>query len=185
MSEAEYFDLGQSYKRAQFLTAPGKKDPHGEAEGVVTNPSMLDRYNHASTVILCKDIADLLVKRYPGWAWAVQPQEFGGVINIYNIHLHTSYAYTIVMDDIMNDPRRREAVRAGGEILRRFRMPDRMDPERLKEAPRDARGQCIPDISDFKNRKERQNAEIALGLATGKMEIIEDSQGHRYLRVKG
>jgi len=59
-----------------------------------------------------------------------------------------------------------------------------MDRALLAAAPRDAAGQCIPDISDFKSKKERQRAEIALGLATGTMEIVETAEG-RYLKVKG
>lgn len=177
----ETFDLTQ--RRVAQAVASGKKDVHGEAEGMVGSPDQLDKFNHPSTVILCKDIADILVKRYPGWAWAVQPQEFGQVINIFNLNLHTHYGFTIRMDDIMNDPRRRWAVRAGHEILRRFRMPDRMSRTVLAEAPRDLHGQCIPDISDFKSKKEKQRAEIALGLATGKMHVVTDEHGRKYLRV--
>ena len=161
----------------------GKKDQHGEPEGVVTHPDQLSQHYHSSTVILCKDIADLLVRHYPDWAWAVQPDEFGQVINIFNLNLHSEYGYTIRMVDIMHDPSRKQAVRAGGEILKRFRMPRRMNRELLASAPRDARGMCIPDISDFKSKKAKMDAEIAMGLATGKMEIVETPDGKRYLKV--
>jgi hypothetical protein len=183
MSEAVEFDLQGAYRRAVALTKPGKRDPHGEAEGVVTKPSQLDEHYHASTVIMCKDIADILVKRYPGWSWAVQPQDFGQVVNIFNLHLHSEFAYTIRYDDIMNDPRRRQAIKGGHEILRRFGVSDRMIPYKLAELPRDARGNCIPDISDMADRKMKQEAEIARGLATGRMEIVRDSEGNQYLKV--
>jgi hypothetical protein len=184
MDNTEVFDLGRSYQRAKYLTISGKKDPHGEAEGVVRQPSQLEKHNHASTVILCKDVADTLVKRFPDWLWAVQPQEFGGVINIYNHNLHTDYAYTLKMDDL-TDPgaRKRWVHRAGGEILRRFKQPDRMHPDKLAEAPRDLKGNCIPDISDIATKKQQQEAEIAMGLATGRMEIVTDEVGHQYLKV--
>jgi hypothetical protein len=161
----------------------GRRDYNAEPEGVVNTPTELSKNYHSSTVILCKDIADLLVRHYPDWAWAVQPDEFGKVINIFNLNLHSEYGYTIRMVDIMYDPSRREAIKAGAEILKRFNMPKRMDRTRLAEAPRDARGMCIPDISDFKSKKERMNAEIAMGLATGKMEIVETPDGKRYLKV--
>lgn len=179
----ESFDI--KARRAKASLTSGKKDPHGEAEGVVHTPAELTKHNHASTVILCKDIADILVKQYPDWAWAVQPQEIGQVINVFNLNLHSEYGYTIRMDDIMHDPHRKQAYRAGGEILARFGMPRKMDRALLAAAPRDLRGNCIPDISDFKSKKERQNAEIAHGLATGKMDVVEDEEGRRYLRVKG
>ena len=178
MDNVEVFDFNRS-RRTMWS---GKKDAHGEAEGEVNAPSQLDAHNHGSTVILCKDIADILTKNYPDWAWAVQPQEFGQVINIYNLNLHTEYAYTIRMVDIMYDPMRREAYRAGGEILKRFRMPYKMDRALLASAPRDARGNCIPDISDFKSKKEKQQAELAMMLATGKAKIVQTPQGP-YLQV--
>jgi hypothetical protein len=167
--------------RIRRTVSSGKKDPYGDAEGVVRRPDELDRYNHASTVILVKDIADILVKAYPGWAWAVQPDERGGVINVYNLHCHVEFAYTIRMDDIMNDARRKQAHKAGDEVLRRFRMPNRMDPEEVAEAPRDAKGMMIPTLTDFEESRLRNNAEIALKLATGDWEIVETTRG-RYLR---
>lgn len=160
----------------------GKYDPVGEPEGEIDRPDDFHASHHASTVILCKDIADLLVKTYPGWLWAVEPQEFGQVINVYCHNLHTQYGYTIRMRDIMDDPRRREAVRAGGEILRRFRMPNRFDAAALAAAPRDMNGNCIPDISDFATRKQVREAEIARKLSTGEWKIVE-ADGKRYLRA--
>jgi hypothetical protein len=181
MDNAEVFDLEAAMRRADHALTPGKKDIFGEAEGEVSAPEGLEQHNTSSTVILVKDIADILTKRYPGWAWAVQPDEHGGIINIFNLHLHTSYGFTIRMDDIMDDPRRRLATVAGHTILRRFRMPDRMNPEELLEVPRDLEGMCIPDISDFKSGKERDNAMIALKLATGEWSIVEGPNG-KYLR---
>lgn len=178
MDNVAVFDLTRNRKRRT-----GKFDPHGEAEGEVHHPDELDQYNHASTVILCKDIADILTKTYPDWAWAVQPQEFGQVINIFNLNLHTEYGYTIRMVDIMYDPGRRQAYKAGAEILKRFNMPRKMDRERLAAAPRDANGLCIPDISDFKSGKERSQAELARLLAEGKAEIVTQPDGGVYLKV--
>lgn len=178
----ESFDFERAYKRALRHTASGRKDHGAEAEGIVQKPSSL--LVHGSTETLCKDIADILVRRYPDWSWAIQPQEFGGVINIYNFHLHNQYGFTLKMDDLSNPrPRKRLVERAGHEILRRFRMPDRMRMDVLAEAPRDIAGNCIPDISDIASKKERQNAEIALGLATGRLEHVTDAQGHQYLKV--
>jgi len=161
----------------------GRQDVGAEPEGVITRPDQFDSSYHGSTEIICKDIADHLVKRFRGWAWAIQPNEFGRIINIFNLHLSSEFGYTIRMVDIMNDPRRREAIRAGHEILRRFRMPDHFDPDAVMEMPRDLKGQGIPDISDFKNRKQARDAEIAHKLATGEWQIVE-VDGMRYLRAK-
>jgi hypothetical protein len=160
----------------------GKLDPHGEAEGVITNPKDFDTSIHGSTQILCKDIAEILVKYYGGWAWAVQPNDFGQIINIYNLNLHTEFGYTIRMVDIMNDPKRREAVKGGHEILRRFSMPDRFDAAAVMAMPRDVKGQGIPDISDFENKKMIRDTEIARKLDSGEWKIVE-ADGIRYLKA--
>lgn len=180
--KVEAFDPSWLKRKLAAVRHAGKRDPHGEPEGVVTNPNDLDPSYHGSTVILCKDIADILVKRYPGWMWVVKPNQFGQVIDIYCLQLHNQYGYTIPIKDIMNDPRRRQATIAGHEILRRFGMPDRMNKDRLAAAPRDMLGHCIPDISDFANKKKVREAEIAKKLATGEWSIVEAENGERYVR---
>lgn len=180
--KVEEFDLGWVKRKIRSFMHTGKRDPHGEPEGVVTKPDQFDDSYHGSTVILCKDIAEILVKRYPGWMWAVKPNAFGRVIDVFCLQLHDQFGYTIKMVDIMHDPKRRQATIAGYEILRRFGMPDRLNLERLAAAPRDAQGKCIPDISDFADRKRVRDAEIARKLATGEWSIVEAEDGKRYVR---
>ena len=169
-----------STKAGHFHRIPvvGEED----AEGEVTHPDQLDQHYHASTVILVKDIAEILTKQYPGWAWAVQPDDRGGVINIFNLHCHTEMGFTIRMSDIMDDPRRRWASRAGGELLERFRMPTKLDTGILQEAPRDARGMLIPTLTDFEESRLKRNAEVAYKLASGEWSIVDTPEG-RYLRT--
>jgi hypothetical protein len=178
LNNVEALDLN----RIARTVASGIKDQGADAEGEVHHPAQLDRYNHASTVILVKDIADILVKQYPGWAWAVQPDERGGVINIFNLHCHTEMGFTIRMDDIADDPQHKWAYRAGGELLERFRMPTKLDTGALKEAPRDSRGMLIPNLTDFEESRLKRNAEVAYKLATGEWSIVETENG-RYLRT--
>lgn len=135
-------------KRAFVRRTKGGDDPHKDPEGVIERP---DQYQvHASTEILCKDIADKLTKHYPGWSWAVQPDERGKVVNIFCWNLHDQWGYTIRAVDIMNDPRRREAVRAGGEILRRFRAkPQRLNADALAEVMWEpGKNRAIPMLDD-------------------------------------
>jgi hypothetical protein len=174
--------LSTTINRIMQTKRVGKLDAGAEPEGVITNPNQFDTSYHGSTGILCKDIAEILVKRYGGWAWAVQPNEFGQIINIYNLHLHTEFGYTIRMVDIMHDPRRREAIKAGHEILRRFSMPDRFNAAAVTEMPRDVHGQGIPDISDFEDKKLKRSAEIARKLDSGEWQIVE-VDGQRYLKA--
>ena len=181
MDNTDVFDIDAVTRRAARTLASGKKDPYGDAEGEVRRPEQLSKYTHASTVILCKDIADILTKQYPDYAWAVQPDERGQVINIFNLHCHNSLGYTIRFDDIMHDMRRKQAYRAGGEILERFRLSRKMDREELKSAPRDAHGMLIPTLDDQAASRLKDNAEYALKLATGDWEIVDTPRG-KYLR---
>lgn len=166
---------------ADFSKKEGKRDPFGDPEGVVKNINDLDV--NASTVILVKDIADKLVHHYPGWQWAVQPDERGQMVNIFCQNLHNMYGYRIRMVDIMNDPARREVIKGGGEILERFKQPTRMDPELLASAPRDLRGNCIPDLTGVASKQDKHRARIAKALADGSMQIMEGPDGKRYARM--
>ncbi len=177
MNNVEVFGLRQARTKAA-----GIKDWGADPEGEVVHPDQLDKHYHASTVILVKDIAEILTKQYPGWAWAVQPDDRGGVINIFNLHCHTELAFTIRMDEIMDDPRRKLAYKAGGELLERFRMPTKLDTGALQEAPRDSRGMLIPTLTDFEESNLKRNAEVALKLATGEWSIVDTPKG-RYLRT--
>lgn len=126
----------------------GNPDPYKDPEGIVERP---DAYSvHASTEILCKDIADKLVKHYPGWQWAVQPDERGRIINIFCWNLHDEWGYTIRLVDLIYDPRRREAIRAGGEILRRFRVrPGPLNGEALADVVWEpGKRRAIPILDD-------------------------------------
>lgn len=159
-------------------------DPNGEAEGFVDHPS--DLQVGAGTELVCKDIADLLVKHYPGFQWAIQPSEFGGVFNIYCLNFSGRYGYRIRMADIVNDAKRREAVRAGGEILKRFGYHgSSFRPELMAEIKRNAKGEAIPNLSDKKNDRFKKRAELELALATGRAHIIGTKDGMQVVQVEG
>ena len=155
------------------------RDKHGEPEGVVSNPDHLVGL-HASTHILVKDMADLLIKNYPGFRWAIQPNEAGGVFNVFNLDFNAVWGYVIRYDDVMNDPRRREAVRAGREILRRFRYPHhRFDRDLMAKVVRDPSGNAIPDVSGLKANRFTKQAELRYKLETGQARVIaRKGQGH-------
>lgn len=174
--------LRTSLNRIAYNHADAKlKDKEAEHSGVIQRPDQFKGL-HGSTEILCKDIADILMKRYPNWAWAVQPQEFGQLINVYNLHLHDEFGYTIRMVEIMNDPKRKEAYKAGHDILRRYDMPDRFSASRVMEMPRDAKGKGIPHIEDVGTKKQIRDTEIARKLDSGEWKIVE-ANGKRYLRA--
>lgn len=147
-------------------------DPNGSPEGLITDPKDLVGI-HASTDIIVKDIADVLMKRFPGFRWAIQPNEVGGVFNIFCLDFHNVWGYVIRDVDIMNDPKRRQAIRAAREILARFGYPGvRYSRALMAAIPRNARGEAIPKLDDMKPTRFTKKAEIELALATGKARVV-------------
>ena len=167
----------------------GKYDENAEPEGVITDPSNFHPGYHGSSIIIVKEIGTYLSKTYPGWAWGVQINEFGHMIYITNGHLHPTMGARIRMEDVMYSPIRSHAVilKESGELLERFGM-ERMGLKGknltlLAEAPRDAVGNCIPDISDLPDKKAAHQAEIAKKIAKGDIKIYEVN-GQKMVRIK-
>lgn len=74
-----------------------------------------------------KNIADTLVKHYPGYLWAVQPYQDGTAYQVYCLNLSGKWGFVIHESKIDNDYK--VVVNAGGEILERYRV----SRERLHE----------------------------------------------------
>ena len=165
----------------------GIYDKDAEPEGVVSNPNDLSSTYHTSSIILVKEVGTHLNKHYPGWAWMVQLNEFGHMIEILNHHLHPTMGYRIRMEDIMYDPHRRVLKVAGGEILERFGMKRKgltgENKQLLADAPRDAVGNCIPEISDLPDKKAATQADIARKIHNGDIRIFEVN-GQKMVRIK-
>jgi hypothetical protein len=85
------------------------------APGTVFNPE--DLIGSASLVILVKDVADCLERHYPGWGWCVQPDEGGGVLNLWSVKISAKVVWTLHLSTVQADPQLRCVVRAGGEYL--------------------------------------------------------------------
>ena len=76
----------------------------------------------AGDVILAKDAADLLYKKYPGYLWAVHVNSKGGMLNIFCPNVSVRYGYTIRLKEVYADPTLKCVMRAGGEILERAKL---------------------------------------------------------------
>ena len=154
----------------------GYRDPTGSPEGMVTSPHDLVGI-HASTAIIVKDMADLLVKHWPGFRWAIQPNEQGKVFNVFCLDFHNVWGYVIRYDDVMNDPRRRAILKAGRELLHRFRYPgEKYDTALIAAMPRNRQGCCIPDVSDLKSSRFTKQARLQHLIATGKARVVGSDQ---------
>lgn len=73
--------------------------------------------------ILAGQVAEMLTKHYPGHPWAVTADHKGGVIVIKNLGFSFTYGYVLKIADDDGPRLHVEIMRAGGEILERFRVP--------------------------------------------------------------
>lgn len=132
------------------------------SDEVISDPRQLKV--HASLAIVTKDIGEILDKQFPGWAWVVSPDQQGQIINVFNLHLHDEWGFTIRTVEIHNDPRRRLAYRAGREILERFGItpgPLSRRTEELSKLRRDHKGRAIvADAWDVMTRQQREQKRL-------------------------
>lgn len=152
------------------------KDPNGEPEGVVDNPNQL--LLSAATDTIVKDMADVLTRAMPGFHWAIQPSEFGGVFNVFCLDFSGRWGYRLKYKNVWADPKRRCIIEAGREILYRFGYEGiRYDPMRMKLVLRKADGEAIPDLSDQKNSRFKRRAVVDRAIAQARARIIGDAKG--------
>lgn len=131
------------------------------------NPNALEL--SAATSALMKDIIYRLTQTYIGFRWAIQPDERGRVFNIFCLDFSSRYGYVIRFEDVQSDPARKEAVRAGGEILARFHYKGRKyEPLRMAEVVRRPNGEAIPDLSDHRRKKVTDKNAVERAYYAGK-----------------
>lgn len=83
-----------------------------------------------SEIVLSKNIADALSKRWPvhnGHAWAINVDGEQGICHIYNLALSNKFGFTIKLVNLVNDPKYKAAINAAGEILERYSIRRRGD----------------------------------------------------------
>lgn len=152
---------------------PQLRDKHAEPEGEIAHPEMF--HNHASLKIMAKDAMAVLHKHYPGWTWAIQINQFGGMMNVFCAELHDTWAYSLRICDFEHDPTRHVFIVAGGEILERFGFKaGAIDYARLALMPRDPRGRGIPILSDLEHasaKRAKKKRKIAEAIKAGRVRI--------------
>lgn len=100
----------------------------------------------ASGMMLVKRTAEALNKHYPGHLWAVNINEDGGVITVMNLALSGSWGFLLKLKTVQEDPDLRSVMRAGGELLERYRLRrGRYEHGAISELRRDLRGNAIAD----------------------------------------
>lgn len=159
-------------RRGFDVNRPNLMDANGDPEGIVTRWDALKGVD-ASLVILVKDIAALLERHYPGWLWAVQPDKRGGVINIFSLMLSGKWGYRIFTKNVQNDPNRKLAIDAGGQILERFGFKRRAYDVNEWRAAKKYLGGVAMDITDkaAKVQKRYRDDEFSQAVRSGKIQL--------------
>lgn len=146
----------------------------------ITRPDDLEQ--SASTVILVKAMGDTLERHYPGWLWAIIPDERGGVVAILSLRLSGEWGYRLKLTDVQGDPRvgMDKVMRAGGEILERFGVPrGTYRYDRWAAAPKDFVNMARADVSDKSRGVQRHQRDAALSsaLRMGQAKLITADDG--------
>lgn len=77
----------------------------------------------ANDMILAKEIGDTLHNHYPGHLWAVEVDGKNGVANIRDLLVSGRMGYLLKLTTMYSASEfKRDVIRAGGEILERYRL---------------------------------------------------------------
>ena len=92
-----------------------------------------------------KNTAEMLEKKYPGWLWAVHTMD--GVVVVKSMRLSGDWGFVLHEDKMDHDYK--SVMRAGGELLERFRMSrEKFNEEKyLSDLQMDSKGRLNGDYS--------------------------------------
>jgi hypothetical protein len=72
--------------------------------------------------LTAKQMAETLHSHYPGHLWAVTCEGLKGIATVRNLRLSGRWGFVIKLRDLKADPGMKEVIRAGGELLERYRV---------------------------------------------------------------
>lgn len=77
----------------------------------------------ANDYVMAKNVADTLNTHYPGHLWAINVDGEQGTVTIMDLLLSGTWGYLLKIPAIYSESSfQKDVLRAGGEILERFRM---------------------------------------------------------------
>lgn len=106
-------------------------------------------HRYAQDVQWAKQLSEALQRAYPGHLWAVNVETRTGLISIRNLYLSGNWGYVLKMGNVYSaSSMERDAVRAGGEILERFKLNRaQFVTEQYADKPVDFSGRLLFDKS--------------------------------------
>lgn len=126
--------------------------PEIQFRGEESNILLANEYTQKSDTMdlaLSRDLAEALNAHYPGHLWGVRVQGEQGIATIHNLMFSGEWGYVLRLDKTFSASElRKRAIRAGGEILERFRtVRGRLDDDAVASMPTDFSGRAIGDLS--------------------------------------
>jgi hypothetical protein len=104
----------------------------------------------ANDEVIAKEVAELLLSNYPGYLWAVAIDSRPTVcmLDIRNLSLSGKWGFRFPLDEYLDGmDTRRKVIRAGGEMLERYRMPrGRFSADHYAQIPTDRFGNFKADL---------------------------------------
>jgi len=103
--------------------------------------------------VMAKNMAETLHKHYPGQLWAVTCDGRSGVATVRNLSLSANWGYIIKLQNLKADHDGKLVMRAGGEILERFKVARErgIDLERVYELHQAPNGMPVFDHAGAKS----------------------------------
>jgi len=93
-----------------------------------------------------KKMAEALHTHYPYHLWGVEVDSQGGIAKVFNLRLSGRWGFIIKLADLYSDPDMMRVVRAGGELLERYKLKRGMfDADAYNALPTDRAGNFIAD----------------------------------------
>lgn len=99
----------------------------------------------ANDMVMAKEMADALHTAYPGHLWAVTCDGKSGMADVRNLFLSGQWGFRLKLHAIYSGSEfKREVIRAGGELLERFKLSRRgFRPDEYSALPVDFAGRLI------------------------------------------
>ena len=93
-----------------------------------------------------RSVAEVLHRHYPGHLWAVHASADTGIVTIQNLRLSGRWGFVIRLQELNRDRTLRMVVRAGGELLERWRLSrGQFRENEIEDRPVNVRGELIGD----------------------------------------
>lgn len=95
---------------------------------------------------IARRMAEVLHTHYPGHLWGVSADVETGIAKVFNMRLSGQWGFIIKLSTLLHDPDLKSVVRAGGELLERYRLRrGRFDDAAYNDLPTDFSGNHLAD----------------------------------------